>query len=189
MSKNLSQLSFRHGIDKNLFERMVDAAADNGTSEVPEIVGPMGEASLFGDAITLGAVSFYDFLKKENAGKKVFVCNGSACLCAGTQEALHHNLGSHFKDNEIGHICCLGRCHQGGAFQFGGRNYSGLDPLQLENLCETGEGDPKDRYAVVSALKEPLLTAPFPGIEEWYEPLEGLFAAGRDAAGPAFPSI
>jgi NADH:ubiquinone oxidoreductase subunit E len=79
----------------------------------------------FGDAITLGAVSFYDFLKKENEGKKVFVCNGSACLCAGTQDKLHHTLETHFKKEEIGHICCLGRCHEGGALQYQGKNYSG----------------------------------------------------------------
>ncbi len=47
--------------------------------------------------MTLGAVSFYDFLKKENAGKKVFVCNGSACLCAGTQEKLHDDLAPAFQ--------------------------------------------------------------------------------------------
>jgi NADH:ubiquinone oxidoreductase subunit F (NADH-binding) len=181
MSKNLSQLSFRRGIEKNVFERMVDAAEATGSAAAKEEVRSLGEASLFGDAVTLGAVSFYDFLKKENEGKKVFLCNGSACLCAGTQEKLHHDLGRHFDASEIGHICCLGRCHSGSAFQFEGKNYSGLGAPEIENLCETGEGDSRDRYAVVSALKEPLLTASFPGIEEWYSPLKELFAKGRDA--------
>jgi NADH-quinone oxidoreductase subunit F len=140
----------------------------------------MGEESLFGDAITLGAVSFYDFLKKENAGKKVFICNGSACLCAGTQGKLHDALGRHFKEEEIGHICCLGRCHQGGAFQYQGRNYSGQDARQIEALSETGEGDSSDKYAVVSALEQPILTAPFPGIEEYYAPLRAWFRRSRD---------
>ena len=112
MSENLSALSFRKGVEKNIFERMVDAAEKTGAATDPELVHQMGEESLFGDAITLGAVSFYDFLKKENAGKKVFICNGSACLCAGTQEKLHDSLGRHFKEEEIGHICCLGRCHR-----------------------------------------------------------------------------
>ena len=74
MSENLSALSFRKSADKNLFERMVDAADATGTAATPETVRALGEESLFGDALTLGAVSFYDFLKKENAGKKVFVC-------------------------------------------------------------------------------------------------------------------
>ena len=85
MSENLSALSFRKSVEKNLFERMVEAAGETGTAATPETVHRLGEESLFGDAITLGAVSFYDFLKKENAGKKVFVCNGSACLCARTR--------------------------------------------------------------------------------------------------------
>ena len=181
MSENLSALSFRKGIEKNLFERMVDAAAATGTAETDETVRQMGEESLFGDAVTLGAVSFYDFLKKENAGKKVFVCNGSACLCAGTQDGLRRELGAHFQETEIGHICCLGRCHQGGAFQYDGRNFSGQDARQIESLAETGEGDSADRYAVVSALPEPILTAPFSGIETYYAPLRACFAGGRDA--------
>jgi NADH:ubiquinone oxidoreductase subunit F (NADH-binding) len=180
MSQNLSQLSFRRGLENNVFDRLVDAATATGSAEDPDLIRPLGEASLFGDAVTLGAVSFYDFLKKENAGKKVFLCNGSACLCAGTQQKLHHELEQHFEPQEIGHICCLGRCHSGGAFQYQGRNYSGQTPAQIANLRETGEGDSRDRYAVVSALKEPLLTAAFPGIDAFYAPLRALFAAGQD---------
>src|SRR5688572_29488164 len=131
MSRNLSSLSFRKGMEKNVFERMVHAAEADGAAEKPDLVRKMGEDTLFGDAVTLGAVSFYDFLKKENEGKKVFVCNGSACLLAGTQDKLHHQLEGHFKPEEVGHICCLGRCHQGGAFQYAGKNYSGQSPDAL----------------------------------------------------------
>ncbi len=184
MSKNLSHLSFRKGVEKNLFERMVKAADEAGTAERADFVHKLGEESLFGDAITLGAVSFYDFTKKENEGKKVFVCNGSACLCAGTQEKLHQELGKSFAKNEIGHICCLGRCHEGGAFQYQGKNYSGQPATALEVLFKTGEGDPHDRYAVVSALQPAQLTAEFPGIEEYYAPFRDLIARGdRDALG------
>jgi len=144
---------------------MVDAADQQGTAALPETVHGLGKESLFGDAISLGAVSFYDFLKKENADKKVFVCNGSACLCAGTQDKLHHTLEGHFEKKEIGHICCLGRCHEGGALQYQGRNYSGQSDTALETLFLTGEGDGADRYAVVSLLQPAQLTAPFPGIE------------------------
>lgn len=104
---------------------MVEAADKTGTAATPETVRALGEESLFGDAITLGAVSFYDFLKKENAGKKVFVCNGSACLVAGTQEKLHHALGGHFKEEEIGHICCLGGATKAGRFSLKGGTFPG----------------------------------------------------------------
>ncbi|MDB6118493.1 MAG: formate dehydrogenase [Verrucomicrobiaceae bacterium] len=180
MSKNLSQLSFRKGTEKNVFERMVDAADQAGTAEQPGFVRKLGEESLFGDAITLGAVSFYDFLKKENEGKKVFICNGSACLCAGTQEKLHHDLEHSFGKEEIGHICCLGRCHQGGAFQYQGHNYSGQSPEAMKLLFETGVGDPEDRYVVASLLQPAQLTAPFPGIEEYYAPFKELLGKDRD---------
>ena len=180
MSENLSALSFRKSADKNLFERMVEAAGETGSAAAPETVRRLGEESLFGDAVTLGAVSFYDFLKKENAGKKIFVCNGSACLCAGTQEKLHGALSGHFSEQEIGHICCLGRCHQGGAFQYQGRNYSGQSTPALESLLAGGQGDAEDRYEVVSQLQPAQLTAPFPGIETYYAPFRALLERDRD---------
>ncbi len=181
MSKNLSALSFRKGLENNVFTRMVDTASMTGTAETPEAVHAIAEHHLVGDAISLGAVSFYDFLKKGNAGKKVFVCNGSACLLAGTQKKLHSDLTKHFKEDEIAHICCLGRCHQGGAFQYDGRNYSVQDDAALKPLFEKGEGDCTDRYAVGCSLPQPMLTAEFPGIEKYYAPLQALFAKGQDA--------
>ena len=182
MSKNLSALSFRRGLEPNLFERMVEAAEAKGTAETPETVHALGKEYLFGDALTLGAVSFYDFLKKENEGKKVVRGNGSACLCAGTQDQLHHDAAAHFPEAEIGHICCLGRCHEGAAFQYEGKNYSGQSKSSLETLFTTGEGDGTDRYEVVSALEPAILTAPFPGVEEYYAPFVALIQSGtRDA--------
>lgn len=183
MSKNLSALSFRKGIEKNVFERMVDAAEKHGgTAEEADIVHRMGQDHLFGDALTLGAVSFYDFLKKENADKKVFVCNGSACLCAGTQDKLHHDLETHFKAEEVGHICCLGRCHEGGAFQYQGKNYSGQSEAALGDLFRNGHGDAADRYAVVSDLQPSLLTAEFPGVAAYYAPFKKLITTSDSHA-------
>ena len=90
-------------------------------------------------------------------------------------------MATHFKEEEIGHICCLGRCHTGGAFQYAGRNCSGQDASQIAALAGTGHGDAADRYAVVSALPEPILTAPFPGIEAYYGPLREWLGRDRDA--------
>lgn len=182
MSRNLSALSFRKGIEKNVFERMVEAAEKQGTSEDHGLVHQFGQDHLFGDALTLGAVSFYDFLKKENAGRKVLICNGSACLCAGTQEKLKHSFEKRFKKEEVGHICCLGRCHEGAAFQYQGRNYSGLTEAAMESLFDSGHSDATDRYAVVSQLQPALLTAEFPGIAAYYAPFTQLITEGsRDA--------
>ena len=202
MSENLSALSFRKSAGKNLFERMVEAAGKTGTAEAPQTARSLGEESLFGDAITLGAVSFYDFLKKENEGKKVFVCNGSACLVAGTQGKLHDALGRSFSEREIGHICCLGRCHQGGAFQYEGRNFSGQSDTALDALfskdCSRASSErgqtsaagvqpallrdaaTEDRYEVVSHLQPAQLTAPFPGVEKYFAPFRELLKKDRD---------
>jgi NADH:ubiquinone oxidoreductase subunit F (NADH-binding) len=180
MSRNLSALSFRKGLEHNVFDRMVEMGEAHGTAEIKDKVHGLGEESLFGDALTLGAVSFYDFLKKEHAGKKVLLCNGSACLCAGTQNKLREDVAKHVPENEIGHICCLGRCHEGGAFQYQGKNYSGQSVAQLSELFTTGKGDSADRYAVVNDLPEPILTAPFPGIAEYYAPLKTWFSRSRD---------
>lgn len=183
MSKNISALSFRKGIEKNYFERMVEAAEETGTAANEETVRELAGEYLVGDAITLGAVSFYDFLKKENEGKKVLICNGSACLCAGTQEGLRSDLGKSFSEDEVGHICCLGRCHEGGAFQYEGKNYSGQSSDALVNLFEGREGaDSSDNYAIGCTLDEPMLTAEFTGIDEFYAPFKKLLADNdRDA--------
>lgn len=186
MSRNLSALSFRKGLQDNVFEKMAKTAERLGTEqglskeELHEEVHRIGEESLFGDALSLGAASFYDYPNRALTGTKVLLCNGSACLCAGTQDKLHDEVAKHFSEKEINHICCLGRCHQGGAFQYKGKNYSGQSPEQLETLFKTGEGDSADRYEVVSDLATPILTAPFPGIAEYYAPLKQWLARSRD---------
>jgi len=85
MSKNISELSGRQGIDNNLFDKLGKASELNGTPSKEELER-LSEEFLVGNAITHGAASFYDFMKPENKGKKAYVCNGSACLCANTQE-------------------------------------------------------------------------------------------------------
>ncbi len=123
MSKNLSYLSYRKGLEHNLFEEIAiqSRSADPSGNPIQEIADDflMGTANIFGTA------SFYDFTREENAGKKVFVCNGSACLVAGTQDELKSQLSKQFESQEIGEMCCLGRCHENAAFNYKDKNYSG----------------------------------------------------------------
>lgn len=173
MSKNLSALSYRKGLEKNLFEKMVESAEKTGTA-VSDDLKTMAEEYLIGDAIMLGAVSFYDFLKKENEGKKVFYCNGTACMTAGTQDSLKKNLHKHFKEEEIGEICCLGRCHENGSFQFKGVNYSGKNENDIDQIIGGGDLPSSDEYNTGSIFKTPVLLAEFPGLDEYYELLKKL---------------
>ena len=85
MSKNISELSGRKGLSKNLFEELGLAAAKDGTPSIDDL-DRIREEFLVGKSTVYGTVSFYDFLKPENQGKKAYVCNGSACLVAGTQK-------------------------------------------------------------------------------------------------------
>ena len=170
MSDNLSYLSGRKGLSDNLFENYVTLAEDTGTVE-HEKLSELANDFLIGDANTFGATSFYDFLKEENRGKKVYVCNGSACLCAGTQEKLTEDLSRHFSAKEIGQMCCLGRCHENGAFNYEGNNYSAKSSGEIDSIIKNKTAS-LDTYYVGSNCDEPILITEFPGIETYYQALE-----------------
>lgn len=168
MSKNLSELSGRKGLAENLFDELGISAKRTGASELGEME-QLAEKFLMGTANIYGTASFYDFTKPENRGKKVYVCNGSACLTAGTQEKLKHQLGEHFDAAEIGEMCCLGRCHENKAFFYNDSNYSGTAIEQIEAV----KADQKkiiDRYHIASH-GTPVLTRAFPGIDVFYQTL------------------
>ena len=179
MPKNLSELSARQGLENNLFENLVDSAKDAGTPSQIKLK-ELSEEFLIGEAITLGTASFYDFLKPENKGKKVFVCNGTACLCAGTQDKLSSDLRNHFKEEEIGHMACLGRCHEGTSFNYNGKNYSG-DNLDLAAIKAGNQDFAKDNYNVGSNCETPILTADIPDIESFYGSFIAQLADGPEA--------
>ena len=88
MSKNISNLSGRIGLKNNLFqkisERSLTSTNDNGMKEIADQYN-VGVSTIH------GAESFYEFLRPSHREKKAFVCNGSACMCAGTQGPLKKN--------------------------------------------------------------------------------------------------
>ncbi len=133
MSKNLSFLSRRQGLTNNLFDKLGQAAQETGTPSRSDMKR-LKEEFLMGDANVYGTVSFYDFLKEDNQGKKVYVCNGSACLTAGTQDNVKTTLSEHFKPEEIGEMCCLGRCHENSSFHYNGSSYSGTSIQHLPEI-------------------------------------------------------
>jgi len=156
MSKNLSELSGRKGVVDGLFEKMGKAAAADGTPS-KEKLDELAKEFLVGASSTYGAATFYDFMKPENKGKKAYVCNGSACLCAGTQEAVQQKLEATYSTDEVGHICCLGRCHENAAFHVNGQNYSGADIDKIREIA-SGASTPDDNYHVRATGKS-ILTA------------------------------
>ena len=163
MSKNISELSGRKGLTNNLFDEIGKAAAATGTPSTKDLE-KLAQEFLVGNAVTFGTASFYDFTKPENKGKKVYVCNGSACVCAGTQNKVNDTLLQHFSADEIGHMTCLGRCYENSAFHYNGKNYSGNDIQQIEQLT-TLKTD-LTNYQVKAT--QPFLTQPFDGFEHHY---------------------
>ena len=169
MSKNLSELSGRKGLNQNLFEELGIASKATGSPSV-EKMDQLANEFVMGKANVFGSVSFYDFLKPENLGKKVYICSGSSCMTAGTQNALKEKLLTQYKADEIGEMCCLGRCHENSSFHIAGKNYSGNAVDQIESL-KKNNSVVNDAYQIAS-YGTPVLTSEFPGIETYYTVLK-----------------
>jgi NADH-quinone oxidoreductase subunit F len=178
MSDNLSEILGRKGIKDNLFNKMGELAKTDGTPTNDELA-KLADEFLIGKANTFGTASFYDFLKPENKGKKVYVCNGTACVCAGTQNEVIDSLKTHFDDDQIGHMTCLGRCHENSAFNYNGKNYSGNALNNLNEIVKNETELNQDNYNV-KANGKIILTEAFTNISEYYKPF--LEALKRDTA-------
>ena len=148
MSKNLSYLTGRKGLDSNLFEKIGEASKEG--TPTSQTIKELAEEFLIGEANTFGTASFYDFTKASNKGKKAYICNGTACLCAGTQDEVGKALRLQFDDDEMGHMTCLGRCYEAGAFRLKGENHSGMNSVQIKGLLNSGENAVPSKYHVQS---------------------------------------
>lgn len=177
MSKNISELSGRQGLKNNLFERFNTLVKENSRPSTEELK-ELADDFLIGSANTYGAISFYDFLKPGNQGKKVYVCNGSVCMCAGTQDKLKDELLKHFEKDEIGEMCCLGRCHENSAFQLGGKNYSGKLNGSLDEVLKN-HTTIKDDFAIDS-IGPAILTTGTVDLLSFADLLENLIAKSQD---------
>ncbi len=180
MSENLSALSGRKGLEDNLFEQLVEKSKVTGSPDNEELK-TLAEKYLMGNAITYGTASFYDFMKKEHEGVKVHVCNGSACMVAGTQDSVKGKLSRHFKDAEVGHMCCLGRCHENSAFNYNGTNYSGEAIDRLEEIVKDTDKDLSDNYTV-GATGEQVLTGAAMTAEQFKDEFSKILKNGPEWA-------
>jgi NADH:ubiquinone oxidoreductase subunit F (NADH-binding) len=115
MSKNLRGLSARKGLTESLFKEIAKAASPS-SGDTDLLLKGLSEKYMVGKSSVLSASSFYDFLKGSHTVKKVFMCNGTACLTSGKHDKLKKALLGKFGEDEIGSISCLGHCHSGNAF-------------------------------------------------------------------------
>ncbi len=185
MSRNLSELSFRLGLENGLFVRL-GRLADRETPATDADYAALAEETLSSPASVFGAVSAYDF---GPGSPRAYVCDGSACMLAGTQDALRTELEARAGSADaVGRMACLGRCHENRAFRLDGQTYSGPDADNLDALFARTRGsngstvtdakqqpDPttptdRDRYSV-KANGPDFLTAPTGDLAAFYQPL------------------
>ncbi|MFV0389335.1 MAG: NADH-ubiquinone oxidoreductase-F iron-sulfur binding region domain-containing protein [Pyrinomonadaceae bacterium] len=180
MSENQSALAGRKGLENNLFEKLMQTGYTTGTPENEELK-KLAHEYLLGEALTYGTASFYDFLKKTNRNIKAYICNGSACLVAGTQEKVQEKLGNYFAPNELGHMCCLGKCYETSAFNYNGTNYSGNAIDDIDAIIN-GTSTYIPKVIHVESTTETVLTGEPLTTQEFGEELEYLFRKGNQSA-------
>ena len=75
-------------------------------------------------------------MRPEHKEKKAWVCNGSACMCAGNQDKLKEKLADKLGKDKVGEMFCLGHCYENNAFHYDGYNYSGKDIDQIDEIIK-----------------------------------------------------
>jgi len=164
MSRNISKLSGRKGLKDNLFKRMISTTkkSDNGKQ-----IKQLAEEYHVGMSTIHGAESFYEFLRPEHKEKKAWVCNGSACMCAGNQEKLKEKLDSKLGKDKDGEMFCLGHCYDYTSFLFNGHNYSGKDIDQIDEINKGEKINTKNINSVSHATKSILMGEDLSTIEKF----------------------
>ena len=141
MSKNISNLSGRVGLKNNLFKKISENVLSNSPKDIKDIAKEYN----LGVSTLHGAESFYEFLRPAHREKKAFVCNGSACMCAGTQEKLKETLKEKLGNDKVGEMFCLGHCYENNAFHYNGENYAGKDIEKIDQILK-GEKINQDKF-------------------------------------------
>ena len=141
MSKNISNLSGKVGLKYNLFQKISDNVLNNHPKDNKDIANEYN----LGVSTVYGAESFYEFLRPAHREKKAFVCNGSACMCSGTQDKLKETLREKLGKDKVGTMFCLGYCYENNAFHYNGENYAGKDIEKIDQIIK-GEKFQQDKY-------------------------------------------
>jgi len=163
-NKNIRSLSYRKELDDNLFENVAELANKSASQEEFQ---ELAERFMIDDSVVFGTASFYDFLKPENQNKTVHVCNGTACMVAGTQDALIKNWEGIVDKDSIGHAPCLGHCHQNHAFLFDDKTYSSSSPTELQELLDSKEYQENSYH--IDCNTTPILISKIEDVTQFYE--------------------
>jgi len=159
VSKNISNLSGRIGLKNNLFQKMSERSLNSNDDQGMK---ELADEYKMGISTVHGAESFYEFLRPSHRKKKAFVCNGSACMCAGTQISLKEKLQEKLGKDKVGEMFCLGHCYENHAFHYDGENYAGEDIKKIDQIIN-GEEIKQEKffsksYATTSFLMDDKLS-------------------------------
>lgn len=169
-NKNIRSLSARKGLEDNLFENISKlAAADAGEQQFQEL----SDRFLIDDSVVFGTASFYDFTKESERRKKIRICNGTACMVAGTQDRIREWADKTFAEEEIGHVACVGHCHMNSAVLFENNTISVKSEDEWNEMVKQKEqqaGSPL-KYDVDSNT-EPILTSPVSDANSFFSQAE-----------------
>ena len=163
-NKNIRSLSYRKELDDNLFEKVAELALKPASQED---FHELAERFMIDDSVVLGTASFYDFLKPENQNKTIRVCNGTACMVAGTQKSLTKNIEKLVAADNIGHVPCLGHCHQNNAFMFDDKTYSTNNPEELKSIISNKEYQENSYHIDCNTI--PILTDAINNTTDFYD--------------------
>jgi len=168
VSKNISNLSGRIGLKNNLFqklsERSLNSKNDQGVKE-------LADEYRMGISTVHGAESFYEFLRPSHREKKAFVCNGSACMCAGTQGALKKKLQEKLGKDKVGKMFCLGHCYENHAFHYNGENYAGDNINKIDQIIKGEEIKQQKYFSKSFASTSFLMDGKLSNLEQFKEQL------------------
>ncbi|MBJ2172684.1 NAD(P)H-dependent oxidoreductase subunit E [Aureibaculum sp. A20] len=166
-NKNIRSLSYRKELDDNLFENISTLAKKPANQEE---FHQLAERFMVDDSVVLGTASFYDFLRPENQNKIVHVCNGTACMVAGTQDSLVKKLNTIVGEEKVGHVPCLGHCHKNNAFLYDDKTYSENSTEALQDII-TNKQSLENQYHT-DHNSTPILTLKVKNITEFYSLIE-----------------
>ena len=164
MSRNISKLSGRKGLKDNLFKRMIDTTKKTKNGKE---IKQLAEEYHVGMSTIHGAESFYEFLRPEHKEKKAWICNGSACMCAGTQGKVRKKLSEKLGEDKVGTMFCLGHCYETSSFHYNGHNYSGNDIDQIDEIIKGKKINTKNINSVSHATKSILIGEDLSTIEQF----------------------
>jgi len=164
MSRNISKLSGRKGLKDNLFKRMINTTKKTKNGKE---IKQLADEYHVGMSTIHGAESFYEFLRPEHKEKKAWICNGSACMCAGTQGKVRKKLSEKLGADKIGMMFCLGHCYETSSFHYNGHNYSGNDIDQIDEIIKGKKINTKNINSVSHATKSILIGEDLSTIEQF----------------------